>query len=65
MFVFPEIWRALFFRNTRFEIHPFVLPPTICGLGFYLKLVNLAITNFKKPDLTKRIKSGFLVFPGI
>ena len=31
MFVFPEIWRALFFRNTRFEIHPFVLPPTICG----------------------------------
>ena len=25
MFVFRKIWRALFFSNTRFEIHAFAL----------------------------------------
>ena len=29
MFVFRKIWRALFFRNTRFEIRPFDLLPYI------------------------------------
>ena len=29
MFVFREIWRALFSRNARFEIRPFALLPTI------------------------------------
>ena len=29
MFVFWKIWRALFFCNTRFEFHPFLLLPTI------------------------------------
>ena len=28
MFVFQKIWRALFSRNTRFEVHPFALLPT-------------------------------------
>ena len=28
MFVFRKIWRALFYRNTRFEIRSFALLPT-------------------------------------
>ena len=28
MFVFRKNWRALFFCNTNFEIHPFALLPT-------------------------------------
>ena len=29
MFVFRKIWRALFSSNTRFDIRPFALLPTI------------------------------------
>ena len=32
MFVFRKIWRALFPCNTRWEIYPFVLLPTISPL---------------------------------
>ena len=32
MFVFQKIWRALFSRNTRFEIRPFALQSTISNL---------------------------------
>ena len=31
MFVFQKIWHALFSRNTRFEIRPFVLLLTGCA----------------------------------
>ena len=36
MFVFREIWRALFSCNTRFEIRPFALLPMICTTWVYL-----------------------------
>ena len=35
MFVFRKIWRALFSRNTRFEIRPFALLPTYYGRLIY------------------------------
>ena len=42
MFVFRKIWRALFSGNTRFEICPFTLLPTICDVTATLtSLVHL------------------------
>ena len=35
MFIFRKIWRALFSCNTRFEIRPFALLPTISAAGFF------------------------------
>ena len=34
MFVFRKMRRALFYCNTRFEIHPFALIPTKCASTF-------------------------------
>ena len=42
MFVFREIWRALFSRNTGFEIRPFaLLPMNLASLS--LEIQNLDI----------------------
>ena len=45
MFVFRKIWRALFSRNTRFEIRPFALLSTIWKtkphyMAFYMQHFN-------------------------
>ena len=60
MFVFWKIWHALFSWNTRFEIHPFALLPTITW--------NLSFSGRDKPlmgdenlvgrDSTWRLFSG-------
>ena len=46
MFVFRKIWRALFPWNTRFEIRPFALLPTIKA-----KALNLFSTHYFKTFL--------------
>ena len=38
IFVFQKIWHALFSCNTRFEIHPFALLPTVYTLKLLLLL---------------------------
>ena len=45
MFVFRGIWRVLFSCNTRFEIRPFALLPTLCSI-----LINLFIYLFIIPS---------------
>ena len=46
MFVFRKIWRALFSWNTRSEIRPFALLPTIYGFLKYLSRVFFTIIVF-------------------
>ena len=41
MFVLRKIWRALFSRNTRFEIRPFGLLPTNWRFLFILVALNI------------------------
>ena len=43
MFVFRKMWRALFSWNTRFEIHPFLLLPTISALHFVISILMVFI----------------------
>ena len=47
IFVFRKIWRAFFFRNTRFEIRPFALLPTNCELLFKKKNYKLRVTFYE------------------
>ena len=47
MFVFRKIGRALFSWNTRFEIHPFALLPTIYGINILPEMFG-SKSYFKK-----------------
>ena len=50
MFAFWKIWRALFSSNTRFEIRPFALSPTISELLLTFISFIACILREKFPD---------------
>ena len=57
MIVFRKIWRALFFWNTRFDIHPFALLPT--KLDVWLDLNGLL--HLSKLILCDRYSTEYIV----
>ena len=60
MFVFRKIWRALFSCNTRFEIRPFAILPTI---WFNVNSIHVNSIHFKPMKTAKNL--FFMLLGGI
>ena len=60
---FRKVWRALFFWNTRVEIRPFALLPTICVSSFTLRSTTkrriIKSEFYTRPDFTRRSLLNF------
>ena len=63
MFVFSNIWRALFFCNAGFQFHPFALLPTIvtCIVG-YLPIFNNFLSLISNLLVFWKLGVGALLF---